>query len=152
LPEAPESPGQLALRTCGKSFAARRISGVLYLVVALGGAMGALLRYVMSRGISPLFPAFPAATLAENVLAGLICGAVTAAHREDGAFSHSASLFLTTGMMGGLSTFSTFSIETVDLMRASRYLAAGVNVLANLALCMAGVFLSYHLVRKFLEA
>ncbi|MDR2611495.1 MAG: fluoride efflux transporter CrcB [Deltaproteobacteria bacterium] len=121
-----------------------------YLIVALGGGIGAALRYALSRGLAPLFPAFPAGTLLANVLAGLICGAVSAAHREFGVASPSVHLLLTTGMMGGLSTFSTFSVETVDLARASRYLAAGLNVFASLALCLGGVCLSYWLVRKTL--
>ncbi|MDR1041292.1 MAG: fluoride efflux transporter CrcB [Deltaproteobacteria bacterium] len=121
---------------------------MLYLVVAVGGGLGAMLRYAISRGIAPMFPGFPAGTLIANVLAGLICGAVTAMHREYHIFHPSLSLLITTGMMGGLSTFSTFSVETVDLLRASRYLAAGANVLTSLALCLGGVFLSYHLVRK----
>jgi CrcB protein len=123
---------------------------LLYLVVGLGGALGAILRYGIGRGLGPYFPTFPAGTLVANVLAGFICGAVTAAHREFGVTSHASSLFLTTGMMGGLSTFSTFSVETVDLLRASRYLPACANVITNLALCIAAVFLSYYLTRKVL--
>jgi CrcB protein len=121
---------------------------LLYLVVAVGGGLGAVMRYALARGLGPMFPDFPAGTLVANVLAGLVCGAVTAAHREFGIFHPSVSLLITTGMMGGLSTFSTFSVETVDLMRASRFLAAGANILVNVSLCLAGVFLSYHLMRK----
>jgi CrcB protein len=85
-----------------------------------------------------------------NVLAGLVCGAVTAAHREYLVPSNNVSLFITTGMMGGLSTFSTFSVETVDMLRASRYLAASANVIVSLVLCLVAVFLSYYLVRRFI--
>jgi CrcB protein len=121
-----------------------------YLIVALGSAIGGALRLAISKGLAPFFPSFPAGTLLANVLAGLVCGAVSAAHREFGFASPSTSLFLTTGMMGGLSTFSTFSVETVDLMKASRHLAAVANAAVSLSLCLGAVWLSYWLVRRAL--
>lgn len=108
------------------------------LAVGLGGALGCCCRYGISRAFSACSLTFPAATLAANVLAGFLIGLFTGMEQTWGMDAR-LKLFLTTGLLGGLSTFSTFSLETVRLWQDGSYLTAGVSVALNLALCFAGV-------------
>lgn len=111
-----------------------------YLIVGLGGFLGCCLRFGISRVLPVTDAGFPLATLAANTLAGFIVGLVYELAERSAVGPHT-KLFLTTGMMGGLSTFSTFSYETVSLFRGGhRWLAFG-NVALNLTFSFAGVIL-----------
>lgn len=109
------------------------------LAVGIGGFLGACLRYAIAQLFLRHAEAFPVGTLIANVLAGLLIGFIIGLDRGSGFFSPNARLFLTTGMLGGLSTFSTFSMETVDLLMAKRYLPALAYILLSLGLSLAGV-------------
>lgn len=109
------------------------------LAVGLGGFIGACLRYGLAQLFVKQAGAFPVGTLLANVIAGLLIGFIIGLDRGAGLFSPNARLFLTTGCMGGLSTFSAFSLETVDLFMGKRYGAALGYVLLSLGLCFAGV-------------
>ena len=116
------------------------------LAVALGGALGCCCRYGISRAFAAASVTFPAATLVANVLAGFLIGLFTGL---DGARAMDArtKLFLTTGLLGGLSTFSTFSMETVRLWQDGSCLTAGLSVALNLGLSFAGVAAGLAVVR-----
>ena len=103
--------------------------------VALGGAVGAVGRYVIS--LLPWKGAFPLLTLATNFLGAVAIGFLS------GLFS----LFGQTGVCGGFTTFSTFSLEAVTLFQNGRYLLGGAYVLLSVALCVAGVLLGQCLAR-----
>ena len=118
-----------------------------YLSVAIGGALGACLRYLITHLSQTYLPGFPFGTLISNVLAGIIIGVILELDLERGCFGENSRLFLTTGAMGGLSTFSTFSVETVHLFQSGKYLLSGLNVLLNLALSIAGVLIGTVLVK-----
>ncbi|MDH4248915.1 MAG: fluoride efflux transporter CrcB [Deltaproteobacteria bacterium] len=109
-----------------------------YLMVALGGAIGAVLRYGLSGWIHSAGGfLFPAGTLAVNVLGSFIIGLIL--HLGTGRFllTPDTRLFLTTGLCGGLTTFSTFSWETLRLLEGQQWGAAGANVTLNVVLCLA---------------
>ena len=106
----------------------------------MGGAIGSLLRYLVGAWVQGLLgPAFPWSTLFVNALGSLLIGAVVRLSLE-GALSGEARLFLAMGVLGGFTTFSTFSYETLILLQDGEALKALVYVLANLFL---GLFLAY---------
>jgi CrcB protein len=107
-----------------------------YVIVTVGGGLGALTRYLLSTWVHGLTgPAFPWGTLAVNGIGSFIIGLVMVLSVDRGAISPETRLLLTTGFCGGLTTFSTFSYETLALLRAEEWGRAGANTLANVALC-----------------
>lgn len=116
--------------------------------VGLGGFMGAGLRYLVSVGASRLFGEhFPYGTLLVNVAGGLLIGLFMELSLGKGLISPALRLFLVTGILGGLTTFSTFSYETVKLFSEGRSMAAILNACLNLFLSLAGVLAGRFFVR-----
>jgi CrcB protein len=125
------------------------------LLVMGGGALGALLRYGLSRAVGPVsgwpMTGWPWATLMANVLGGLLMGLLAGwlAGRAAGAVdSEKLRLLLGVGLLGGFTTFSAFSIETVRLMEAREYVSAGLYVAASVILSVAAVMVGLWLMRK----
>lgn len=112
------------------------------LVVAVGGALGSLLRWVLGGRLNALFPPLPLGTLAANLIAGYIIGVAIAFFARTPGLSSEWRLFVITGLMGGLSTFSTFSAEVVDhLQRGEFGWAMGeilVHVIGSIAMTLVG--------------
>lgn len=115
------------------------------LCVGAGGFLGSCLRYAITKGSAGWFAAFPIGTLLSNVIAGLLVGFIVGLERNTAALPPRARLLLTTGIMGGLSTFSTFSLETVDLFKAGSFGMGAANVVLNLALSLGCVLLGMAL-------
>ena len=114
------------------------------LAVALGGALGSLGRWGIGGALRTALPDLPAGTFVANVLAGLIIGAATnlgAAVDVD----PSVKAFVTVGLCGGLSTFSTFSNETFTLIDTGDALGAALNIVANVGACLLAVYLGRRL-------
>ena len=119
-----------------------------YLSVALGGALGAMLRYGLSGWLhSATGWLFPIGTLAVNILGSFIIGLVLELSAGRYLFSPEARLLLTTGFCGGLTTFSTFSYETVALLEEQQWGPAAGNVLLNVAVCFIAAYLGAALAR-----
>jgi CrcB protein len=106
--------------------------------VAIGGGLGAVGRYLLSLISIPVD--FPLMTLMTNFLGAVVIGGLSALI-DRGSLSSSASLLLKTGLCGGFTTFSTFSLEAVSLLERGRILAGGLYALTSVALCLAGVLL-----------
>ncbi len=104
--------------------------------VALGGAVGAVLRYF--AGFLPISGSFPFATMLVNFLGAFLIGAVTG-FASAGKLAPDAVLFLKTGLCGGFTTFSTFSLETLTLIEKGKLLTASVYAFGSLLGCLAGV-------------
>jgi len=108
-----------------------------YLLVTLGGGIGAVTRYMLSTMIHSVWGlGFPWGTLSVNVLGSFIIGLVMALSLDRNMVSPEVRVLLTTGFCGGLTTFSTFSYETLALLRAEQWVFAGANVLANVVVCL----------------
>ncbi|HEX7325500.1 MAG TPA: fluoride efflux transporter CrcB [Rhodanobacteraceae bacterium] len=126
---------------------------VLYALLATGcGAfLGACLRYLFGVWFNPLFPTIPLGTLAANLLGGLLMGFVLGAFAQFQALSPETRVFVTTGFLGGLTTFSTFSAETVTLLLRHQYgwtaAIVGVHVAGTLGMTLLGFALMQALLR-----
>lgn len=112
------------------------------LLVALGGAMGSVMRYVTSTLAALWFGVeFPYGTLIVNLSGAFVIGLVQEVGRDALLIPDSVRIFLTTGMMGGLTTYSTFSYETVRLMEAGAWHQAWINIIITTAICLCLCFL-----------
>jgi CrcB protein len=120
------------------------------LSIGVGGFIGSCLRYALSRCLSR-FPFFPFGTLVSNVLAGLAIGFIIGAERQTSLLPENLKLFLTVGLLGGLSTFSAFSMETFAMLERGSYLHAAGNILLNLCLSIAFVFIGLQLAKMTIK-
>jgi len=111
------------------------------LLVALGGALGSLTRYAMSEWF---VRRFPAGTLAANVIGCLLIGLVMGISIDRPWPSHNARLFLVTGFLGGLTTFSTFGWQTFSLAEKNDFLLAIVNIVLNLVIGLIAVAIGFQ--------
>jgi len=106
-------------------------------LVAVGGALGSVLRYLVAMAaVAWLGPTFPWGTLAVNLVGSFLIGLVQSLAVESLVVSEEARLFLSTGLMGGLTTYSAFSYETVRLAETGAWTAAWANVLITTAACL----------------
>ncbi|OHV72793.1 fluoride efflux transporter CrcB [Ensifer sp. LCM 4579] len=119
-----------------------------YLIVFLGAGLGGAMRHGVNRLAAYLFGvAFPFGTLTVNVVGSLAMGVLAGYFAFRGELSQEARLFLTTGVLGGFTTFSTFSLDTISLWERGQWMAAAIYVVASLALALAGLFAGLMLVR-----
>jgi CrcB protein len=121
---------------------------MIVLWVALGGGIGAAARYgvnVWSGRV--LGTEFPWHTLIVNVVGCFIMGLLTGLMAQKLNLSPEARAFLTTGILGGFTTFSAFSLDVVLLVERKAMLAAGAYVAASVLLSIAAVFAGLHLMR-----
>lgn len=115
-----------------------------YLIVSLGAAFGGAARYWLSNFVYKFFPAiFPYGTLAVNIIGSFILGLIIFVFDERELINNQLKIFLTIGFCGGFTTFSTFSLETLNLLRDSQYFLALLNIILSVVFCIAGVFLAY---------
>lgn len=113
------------------------------LAVGIGGALGSLLRWVLGLRLNALFPTLPLGTLAANMIAGYVIGLAVAFFARMPDLPAEWRLFVITGLMGGLSTFSTFSAEVVSHLQQGRFgWALGeilIHVSASVAMTILGI-------------
>ena len=109
------------------------MSGLAFLAVFGGAGFGALLRWWLGSWLNPLFPAIPLGTVAANLVGGLLVGAASAFFGHHGALAPEWRLLVITGFLGGLTTFSTFSLEVVTLLGRQEYGWAATAAAAHLA-------------------
>jgi CrcB protein len=117
-----------------------------YLWIALGGALGSVARYACSTAAVRLVGAgFPWGTLFVNVAGSFTIGALAALVTADGRplLGQDARAFVMIGVLGGFTTFSSFSLETLELARAGALGAAALNIIGSVALCLFGVWLGF---------
>jgi CrcB protein len=121
-----------------------------YLIVFLGGGLGAALRHGINLASARAFgTGFPYGTLLINITGSLVMGLAAAYFAFKGDASQHWRLFLTTGILGGYTTFSTFSLDAALLYERGELGPAAIYVLASVALSIAGLFAGFALVRSF---
>ena len=119
-----------------------------YLWVAIGGALGSVGRFWLSGLVASRFgETFPWGTLVINVTGSVAIGFFATLTGADGRIFAPASVrtFFMIGICGGYTTFSSFSLQTLNLVNDGEWLYAGANILYSVALCLAGVWLGQAL-------
>ena len=117
-----------------------------YLWIAVGSALGGMARYGCATLIAArLGSGFPLGTLVINILGSFVIGFFSALTGPGGrlAVSSNASLFVTVGLCGGYTTFSSFSLQTLALAQGGEWSRAGLNIIASVALCLVAVWIGY---------
>jgi len=111
--------------------------------VGVGAAVGAWLRWGLSFALNPVFPTIPLGTLAANLVGGLLMGIAMELITRHAVLAPEMRLLVTTGFLGGLTTFSTFSAEVTTLLVRREWvwsvLTIGLHVVGSVALTMIGI-------------
>lgn len=119
--------------------------------ISIGAALGALLRWALGTGLNGLWPTIPLGTLAANLIGGLLIGIASEFLADHGSWSPVWRLFIITGFLGGLTTFSTFSMEVSTLLQQRELgfaaLHIAIHVVGSVALVLAGIGLVQYLTR-----
>ena len=122
-----------------------------FLAVGIGGVLGCWLRWVLAVLLNPLFPTVPLGTLAANLIGGLLMGCVLGIFDHFQTLPLELKLFVATGCLGGLTTFSTFSAESTSLLLRQQYLwfagHVAIHVIGSITLTIAGIALVRALLR-----
>ena len=115
-------------------------------LVALGSALGGAARFLLAGWVGArLGESFPWGTVLVNVLGSALIGALAA---QEEMLSPEARQFLMVGVLGGFTTFSSFSLQTLRLAQDGDWVRAAGNVLGSVALCLAAVAVGYRVARR----
>lgn len=101
--------------------------------ISIGASLGALLRWVLGIQLNSVLPSIPLGTLAANLIGGYIIGVCVAYFAAKPELAPEVRLFLITGFCGGLTTFSTFSAEVIDLLQKGDLTAGSLAIVAHVA-------------------
>jgi len=115
--------------------------------VAMGGAIGSVARYFVAQVQSPAWTGFPYGIFLVNISGGFIMGVLTELMALKFSVSPELRAFLTTGVMGGYTTFSTFSLESALLIQRGQIVSAGGYVVGSAVLSIVALFCGLWLVR-----
>ncbi len=110
------------------------------LAISFGAAIGALIRWGLGVWLNGMFPHLPPGTAVANVAGGYMIGVAVVLFTHHATLPAEWRLFVITGFLGGLTTFSTFSAEVVNALQAGRHLWAGAIVTLHLAGSLAATF------------
>lgn len=124
------------------------MSAAIALWVALGSALGGVARYWCSGIIANLVgETFPWGTLIVNVVGSFLIGLIATVSGTDGRFlvPAEARQFLMVGILGGFTTFSSFSLQTLTLARDGEWLLVGANIVGSVVLCLVMVWVGHAL-------
>jgi len=120
------------------------MQGIVLLSIGMGAAFGAWLRYALGMALNPTHPHLPLGTLSSNLIGGYLIGIAVAYFASHPSISQEMRLFIVTGFLGGLTTFSTFSAESVNMLLRAQYGWALVTICAHLfgslTMTMAGIW------------
>ena len=122
-----------------------------YLIVFLGAGIGGVLRQLINFAAVQLGGAMPVGTLAINVVGSFAMGVITEYFARHGGLPPHVRLFLTTGILGGFTTFSAFSLEAVLLFERGERAAAAGYVVGSVALSIGALVAALALVRTFMR-
>jgi CrcB protein len=125
--------------------------GYTILAIFSGAGFGALLRYFLGTKLNSIYPSIPLGTLSANLIGGYLIGLFIAFFATNTALAPEWRLFIITGFLGGLTTFSTFSAEIVALLQEGRLslsiMAALLHVMGSIIMTLLGIA-SYTLLQK----
>jgi CrcB protein len=115
------------------------------LYVIVGGAIGSFARYLISFLMLPVSRELPWGTITINIVGSFVIGFFGTLTLAQGRFpvSENMRLFVMVGICGGFTTFSSFSLQTLDLLRGGAVVRAGMNIVLSVALCVAAVALGH---------
>ncbi|OGT29616.1 MAG: camphor resistance protein CrcB [Gammaproteobacteria bacterium RIFCSPHIGHO2_12_FULL_35_23] len=109
---------------------------ILFLI-AIGGAIGSVARFIFSTSIHLLFDRFfPFGILLTNVIGSFLMGYLSIVLFEELPYAYELRSFTLIGILGGFTTFSTFSLDTINLLRTGHWIAAGLNVVLSVVICL----------------
>ena len=115
-----------------------------FLAVGVGAALGAWLRWWLGIALNAVTPNLPLGTLAANLIGGYLIGVAVEVFSQQGALPVEMRLFVITGFLGGLTTFSSFSAEVVGLLMESRYawaiLLISSHLIGSIVMTVLGIF------------
>ena len=126
---------------------------MFYTILAIfsGAGFGALIRWFLGTKLNSIYPSIPLGTLSSNLIGGYLIGLFIAFFASNTALSPEWRLFIITGFLGGLTTFSTFSAEIVTLIQEGRLslsiVAALLHVMGSITMTLLGIA-SYTLLQK----
>ena len=119
------------------------------IAIAAGGAVGALLRFWVSTGVYALLGrGFPYGTLAVNVLGSLVMGFLYVLLLDRMTVAPEVRAALLVGFLGAFTTFSTFSIETLNLIEQADFMKAGLNMVVSVVACLIACWFGLQLGRQ----
>ncbi|MFV0515868.1 MAG: fluoride efflux transporter CrcB [Aminipila sp.] len=114
-----------------------------FLIVGAGGFIGASLRYGLGlvSKLCPLGTSYPIGTFLANIIGAFCIGMAFEFFSKMGSMGSSLQLFVMVGVLGGFTTFSSFSLETINLISEGKILIAATYAVASMIICFIGVFL-----------
>jgi CrcB protein len=115
-----------------------------FLLVGLGGGLGSMLRYSGNLLING--KSFPYHTLIINIVGSFFIGMILALSLKNENFANNWKLFLATGICGGFTTFSAFSLENVTLLQNGKYGLAALYILSSIILGIAAAFIGFKII------
>lgn len=121
------------------------------LSISIGGALGALIRWYLGLTMNAIFPTIPLGTLAANIVGGFLMGIFMALTKDHAYVPEAARLAIATGFLGGLTTFSTFSAETVTLLSHQEYLWSAVLIVGHVAGSIFATIFGIYTVKFFIN-
>jgi len=112
-----------------------------YILVLVGSGLGGMLRYALTRATIPVSHGFPVGTVLINVAGSFVIGYFGTLTLHSGRYpaSENVRTFIMIGLCGGFTTFSSFSLQTLDLMRSGAWARALLNVVLSVVLCVGAV-------------
>lgn len=122
--------------------------GLNCIFVGVGGMLGSIARYLLSLIPLKASNGFPVMTLLINVLGSLLIGLIVAWTEKTGTLSAHMVLLLKVGVCGGFTTFSTFALETEQLLQSGREISAVVYAVLSVVLCVLAVFTAQAMIRQ----
>ncbi|OOG60446.1 fluoride efflux transporter CrcB [Polaromonas sp. C04] len=121
------------------------MSGLSFLAIFGGAGCGALLRWQLGAWLNPVFPTLPLGTVAANLIGGLLIGLANSFLTHYSELAPEWRLLIITGFLGGLTTFSTFSLEAVTLLSRQEYAWAlghmGIHLIGSLLFTAIGILI-----------